>query len=72
VLASYNAGEGAVQQNNNKIPPYPETRAYVQLVTQLYHVYRASQGARTYKVEALDAPANGSKRMHLTIQPPRE
>ena len=72
VLASYNAGEGAVQQHNNKIPPYPETRDYVQLVTQLYHVYRSSQGTRNYKVEVLDAPANGSKRMHLTIQPPRE
>lgn len=72
VLASYNAGEGAVQQFNNKVPPYPETRDYVQLVTQLYHVYRSGTGTRNYRVEAPNAPANGSKRLHLTIQPPRE
>ena len=69
VLASYNAGEGAVQQYNNKIPPYPETRDYVQLVAQLYHVYRSSQGIRNYKVESLGTRPNGSKRMHLTVQP---
>ncbi len=72
VLASYNAGEGAVQQYNNKVPPYPETRDYVQLVTQLYHVYRSGTGTRNYRVEAPNTPANGSKRLHLTIQPPRE
>jgi soluble lytic murein transglycosylase-like protein len=72
VLASYNAGEGAVQQHDNKIPPYPETHNYVQLVTQLYHVYRSSPGTRNYKAEGPNSPANGSKRMHLTIQPPRE
>lgn len=72
VLASYNAGEGAVQQFNNKVPPYPETRDYVQLVTQLYHLYRSGTGTRNYRVEAPNALANGSKRLHLTIQPPRE
>lgn len=35
-LASYNAGEGAVQKAGNKIPNYPETQAYVALVTQIY------------------------------------
>jgi soluble lytic murein transglycosylase-like protein len=42
VLASYNAGEGAVQKYNNAIPPYPETRNYVQVVTALYRLYKPS------------------------------
>ena len=35
-LASYNAGEGAVQKAGNKIPNFPETQAYVSMVTQIY------------------------------------
>ena len=35
-LASYNAGEGAVQKAGNKIPNFPETQAYVAMVTQIY------------------------------------
>ncbi|HEY4073241.1 MAG TPA: lytic transglycosylase domain-containing protein [Herbaspirillum sp.] len=38
-IASYNAGEGAVQKYRNQIPPFPETRNYVQLVTQFYQLY---------------------------------
>ncbi len=36
VLASYNAGEGAVKKYNNTIPPYPETQNYVRKVLGLY------------------------------------
>lgn len=36
VLASYNAGEGAVKKYNNAIPPYPETQKYVQKVLRIY------------------------------------
>jgi soluble lytic murein transglycosylase-like protein len=36
-IAGYNAGEGAVMKYNYTIPPYPETRNYVQQVMQLYY-----------------------------------
>ncbi|PKM12352.1 MAG: lytic transglycosylase [Gammaproteobacteria bacterium HGW-Gammaproteobacteria-3] len=35
-VAAYNAGENAVKKYNNSIPPYPETRNYVQQVLALY------------------------------------
>ncbi len=35
-LASYNAGEGAVQRAGNRIPNYKETQDYVRTVTRLY------------------------------------
>lgn len=35
-VAGYNAGEGAVMKYNYTIPPYPETRNYVQHVLALY------------------------------------
>ena len=38
-LAAYNAGEGAVIQHGNRIPPYPETRTYVPQVLQHYKLY---------------------------------
>lgn len=38
-LAGYNAGEGAVRQYKNQIPPYPETQQYVELVMQFYHYF---------------------------------
>jgi soluble lytic murein transglycosylase-like protein len=38
-LAAYNAGEAAVIQHGNRIPPYPETRNYVPHVLQHYHLY---------------------------------
>jgi soluble lytic murein transglycosylase-like protein len=35
VLAAYNAGDGAVQRNGGRVPPYAETQAYVQNILAL-------------------------------------
>ncbi|HSW05259.1 lytic transglycosylase domain-containing protein [Aquabacterium sp.] len=36
VLAAYNAGEGAVAKHGNRVPPYPETQAYVRDVLAIH------------------------------------
>jgi soluble lytic murein transglycosylase-like protein len=37
VLASYNAGEGAVVRFGHRVPPYRETRDYVRKISYRYH-----------------------------------
>ena len=60
VLASYNAGEGAVQKYRNRVPPYPETQNYVKLVTQFYHLYKPAPPVSP-------AQASAGSRVFLTI-----
>jgi soluble lytic murein transglycosylase-like protein len=45
-LAAYNAGEQAVRQYGNQVPPYPETRDYVELVRQFEGLYRPPPAPR--------------------------
>ena len=40
VLAAYNAGEEAIIQYGNRIPPYRETRSYVPRVLDFYRLYQ--------------------------------
>lgn len=42
VLAAYNAGEDAIAQHGNRIPPYRETRSYVPRVLDFYRQYQRS------------------------------
>jgi soluble lytic murein transglycosylase-like protein len=73
VLASYNAGEGAVQKYRNTVPPYEETRNYVKLVTSFHKVYDPAPvpAARASAVGVATAPgaAGGGdpRRVFMTI-----
>jgi soluble lytic murein transglycosylase-like protein len=40
-IAAYNAGENAVLRHGRQIPPYRETREYVQRVLAQYEIYRS-------------------------------
>jgi soluble lytic murein transglycosylase-like protein len=40
VLAAYNAGEGSVEKYGRRVPPYPETQAYVREVLATYQRLR--------------------------------
>jgi soluble lytic murein transglycosylase-like protein len=62
IIASYNAGEGAVQKYQNQIPPYPETRNYVRLVSQFYQLYKPQLMQADRR-----SLAPGTRRIHLTI-----
>jgi soluble lytic murein transglycosylase-like protein len=63
VIASYNAGEGAVQRYRNTIPPYPETRNYVQIVTEFYRLYKPT----AQRIGVAAASDSAAKRIRMTI-----
>lgn len=62
-LASYNAGEGAVQKYSNTVPPYPETRNYVQVVSQFYRLYKPSGKGVTIASNT----SKEARRIYMTI-----
>ena len=46
VLASYNAGEGAVVKFGHRVPPYRETRDYVRKISYKYHGSKKADAAK--------------------------
>ena len=62
-LASYNAGEGAVQRAGNRIPKYRETENYVKTVMQLYALLKPAPplaAARTPNRVRMEMPVGGA------------
>jgi hypothetical protein len=55
VLASYNAGEGAVQRAGNAIPNFKETQAYVLMVRQIYAALMPAPSAKTFPETPINA-----------------
>ena len=46
VLASYNAGEGAVMKFGRRVPPYQETRNYVKRISFRYRQIKPTVPAK--------------------------
>ena len=55
MLASYNAGEGAVMKFGGRVPPYRETRDYVKRIS---YRYRRTKSVATVPI-AIVIPGNG-------------
>jgi soluble lytic murein transglycosylase-like protein len=63
VLASYNAGEGAVMKYGNRVPPYRETRNYVRRISGRYGRAAHAVSERTTTVSSkTTAAGSGSSR----------
>jgi Transglycosylase SLT domain len=61
-LASYNAGEGAVQKAGNKIPNFKETQNYVKTVMQLYNGLKPPAAVLTEQQQ------KSPNRVHMELQ----
>lgn len=62
VLASYNAGEGAVMKFGGRVPPYRETRDYVKRISYRYRRTKALAAAPATAIPAPEASETESSR----------
>lgn len=60
VLASYNAGEGAVMKFGNRVPPYRETRDYVKRISFRYGKTKRATPAKAEAPVKTEAPPVGA------------
>jgi soluble lytic murein transglycosylase-like protein len=62
-LAAYNAGQEAVKKHGGKVPPYAETKTYIDRVLASYQAPAAGRKTRIYEVR------NAEGRIVLTNDP---
>jgi soluble lytic murein transglycosylase-like protein len=75
VLASYNAGEGAVARHADQIPPYAETRDYVAAVLELYRRFNPDApdlvaGGRAVRTSGNARVSGSHGRIHVILSAP--
>lgn len=61
VLASYNAGEGAVAKYGNRVPPYRETRNYVKRISFRYKSKKATKKPTASAAASSSAGTSGGR-----------
>jgi soluble lytic murein transglycosylase-like protein len=66
-LAAYNAGPAAVQKYDQRVPPYPETQAYVERVGRRYAEARKTAGSASGAGQA-PAPSVTTEQKHPRLE----
>jgi hypothetical protein len=61
MVAAYNAGPEAVRKYGGKVPPYPETQAYVRKVLQLYYHYKEREQLTKDEPRGTDSDADDAR-----------
>lgn len=55
-LAAYNAGPNKVERFGHRVPPYAETRNYVQSINRAYNKFKADRAAQGTQSAAVLSP----------------
>ena len=71
-LAAYNAGPGNVKKFGGQIPPYSETKRFVNLIMQDYHKQKINPDPAIAKIKSAKAPMPESKTEVKTMPKPLE